>query len=159
MEVADELVVMNQGQVEQVGTPADLYDHPATPFVMSFIGPVNVLPPNVGILPTRGKSFEGDRSGEAVQVHDSTARVFLRPHDIEIHAHELADDAIQAQVDRIIHLGWEIQVELLLLTGQVLTAYLSREEFDRLQLKRHQQVYIKAKHIRVFSEYALQYSI
>ncbi|MGH8002939.1 MAG: sulfate/molybdate ABC transporter ATP-binding protein, partial [Brasilonema sp.] len=48
MEVADQIVVMNNGRVEQIGTPAEIYDHPATPFVMSFIGPVNVLPTNSG---------------------------------------------------------------------------------------------------------------
>jgi len=157
MEVADELVVMNQGRIEQVGSASELYDHPATSFVISFIGPVNVLPTNAGILPRNGKTVEGDRSVDG-SIHNASTRVFLRPHDIEIHV-EALDDAVPAQVERVIHLGWAIQVELLLASGQALTAYLNREKFDKLQLVSQQQVYIKPKKVRVFSEQALQYAI
>ncbi len=136
MEVADQLVVMNQGQVEQIGTAADLYDHPATPFVMSFIGPVNVLPASAAVLFKTNKFVEGDRA-------------FLRPHDVEIHA-QPSEDTVHVTVDRVIHLGWEIQVELLLESGQTVTAYISREEFNRLPLKRHQTVYVRPKNIKTF---------
>jgi len=160
MEVADQLVVMNRGQVEQVGTAAELYDRPTTPFVMSFIGPVNVLPPNAGILPRNGETIEGDRGIDgSISAQNASARLFLRPHDIEIHSNAPGDDAVPAHVERVIHLGWEIQVELILASGQALTAYLSREDLDRLKLVRHQRVYIKPKHVRVFSEPALQYSL
>ena len=54
MEVSDEIVVMNKGKVEQVGTPAQIYDHPASAFVMSFIGPVNVLPSSAKIFQSSG---------------------------------------------------------------------------------------------------------
>lgn len=141
MEVSDEVVVMNKGQIEQVGTPAEIYDSPATPFVMSFIGPVNVLPVNTGILRNR-KVLEGDR-------------VFLRPHDILIESHAV-EDAVPAQVDHIVHLGWEVQVELMLVDSQQqVVAHLSREDFKKLQLTRHQQVFIKPKQVRVFPSYAL----
>jgi sulfate/thiosulfate transport system ATP-binding protein len=71
MEVADEIVVMNQGKVEQVGSPAEVYDHPASPFVMSFIGPVNVLPSSARLVQSNG-------------IGNNEPEVFLRPHDIEI---------------------------------------------------------------------------
>jgi sulfate transport system ATP-binding protein len=137
MEVADEIVVMNQGRVEQVGTPEEIYDDPATEFVMSFIGPVNVLPSNVGFVPNRS----------AVS---SNEKVFLRPHDIliEKNADENAKAAI---VDRIIHLGWEIRVELGLRSGETLNAHLSRENFDQLQLEKGERVYIKPKQTKVFA--------
>lgn len=141
MEVADQLVVMNQGQVEQVGTAADLYDNPASPFVMSFIGPVNILPPTAAILPN-SSVVEGDR-------------LFLRPHDIMIEPN-IVKDAVPAKVDRVIHLGWEIQVELLLQSGQMVTAYLSREDYEKLKLKRHQNVYVKLKGVKTFPSYALK---
>lgn len=136
MEVADQLVVMNQGRVEQVGTATDLYDHPATPFVMSFIGPVNVLPASAAVLFKQNKAIEGDRA-------------FLRPHDLEIHE-QPAEDTVFATVDRVIHLGWEIQVELVLESGQTLTAHLTREEFQRLPLHRQQPVYVGSKNIKTF---------
>lgn len=141
MEVADEIVVMNRGRVEQVGTSTEIYDQPATPFVMSFIGPVNVLPADTGIVPPSGKVIEGDR-------------VFLRPHDLHIELH--ADsDSVPARVERIIYLGWEIHVELQLESGQVVTANLSRDRFQQLALQRHQQVYTKPKQVKTFPGYAL----
>lgn len=141
MEVADQLVVMNEGRVEQVGSAAELYDHPATAFVMSFIGPVNVLPASAAVFPEKDWVVEGNQ-------------LFLRPHDVEIHD-QANQETVAATVDRVIHLGWEIQVELLLQSGQTVTAYVRREDFDRLQLKRNQQVYVRPRSIRTFSDYAL----
>jgi sulfate/thiosulfate transport system ATP-binding protein len=66
MEVADKIVVMNKGQIEQVGTAAEIYDRPATAFVMSFIGPVNVLPSNADLFHNNG--YEANHP-----------QVFLRP--------------------------------------------------------------------------------
>ncbi|MFB2771523.1 sulfate/molybdate ABC transporter ATP-binding protein [Pelatocladus sp. BLCC-F211] len=137
MEVADEIVVMNQGRVEQVGSPAYIYDNPATPFVMSFIGPVNVLPGNAGIAPNRDRVSPSDK-------------VFLRPHDILIEI-EASDDTTSVIVDRIIHLGWEIRAELALQSGERINAFLSREQFRRLELQEGQRVYVKSKQAKVFS--------
>ncbi len=139
MEVSDEIVVMNNGRVEQVGSPADLYDNPASPFVMGFIGPVNVLPSTAPI-------FKGIDHLNPIQ-----DQVFLRPHDVLI---ELNPDrtTAPATVLRVIHLGWEIQVELGLEDGQSFTAYLSRETFRRLNLEPRQQVYVKPKDARSFAE-------
>jgi sulfate/thiosulfate transport system ATP-binding protein len=137
MEVSDELVVMNQGRVEQIGTPSEIYDKPATPFVMGFIGPVNVLPSHTSL-------FKGNDL-KAIQ-----PEVFLRPHDILI---QRSADAFttRATVERLIHLGWEIQAQLLLEDQQLLNVLLSRERFDELDLKLHQKVYVKPKEIKSFS--------
>lgn len=139
MEVADELVVMNKGQVEQVGTPAQIYDHPASAFVMSFIGPVNVLPSNSHIF--QGNGFESTHP-----------EMFLRPQDVMIQR-EQNGTTVQARVSRLIHLGWEIQAELTLDDGQVVTANLTRERFDELQLEPQQRVYVKPKDAKSFPLY------
>ncbi len=136
MEVADELVVMNRGRVEQVGTPAEIYDRPTTPFVMSFIGPVNVLPSTSGIL----RNHLGTEA----------TKVFLRPHDVVVQTIPGAG-TIAARIERVIHLGWEIQLEVWLDDRQQLTVYLERERFDRLELKPKQQIFIKAKESRAFA--------
>ena len=137
MEVSDELVVMNKGKVEQVGSPAELYDNPATPFVMSFVGPVNVLPSHASIFRRTGYSVEHPH-------------VFLRPHDILI---ETSPDetTVPATVERVIHLGWEVQAELVLEDGQNFTAHLTREQYSRLDLQANQQVYVKPKDARSFA--------
>lgn len=139
MEVADEIVVMNKGQVEQVGTPAQIYDHPASAFVMSFIGPVNVLPSSAKIFQSSG--FES--------THPET---FLRPQDIIIET-VANGTTVPATVSRIIHLGWEIQVELTLDDGQMMTAHLTRERFDELQLEPQEKVYVKPKEAKSFPLY------
>lgn len=139
MEVADEIVVMNKGKVEQVGTPAQIYDHPASAFVMSFIGPVNVLPSSAKIFQSSG--FES-----------TNPETFLRPQDIIIETVGNGTTA-QATVSRIIHLGWEIQVELTLDDGQMMTAHLTRERFDELKLEPQEKVYVKPKDAKSFPLY------
>lgn len=139
MEVADEIVVMNQGKVEQIGAPAEIYDHPASPFVMSFIGPVNVLPSTSHIF--QGNGFES-----------SHPEMFLRPHDVLIETSPNGT-TVPARVSRLIHLGWEIQAELTLDDGQVVTAHLSRERFDLLKLQPQQRVYVKPKEAKAFPLY------
>lgn len=147
MEVADEIVVMNKGRVEQVGTPAQIYDKPATAFVMSFIGPVNVLPNAIGLF---------NRNAEELSNHGAAHSqvVFLRPHDVVINTQPESGFA-EAKVSRIIHLGREIQTELLLESGQTVTAYVSRERFDQLQLVPNQRVYVKPKHAMTFPAYSI----
>ena len=142
MEVSDQIVVMNKGRVEQIGTPSEIYDEPATPFVMSFVGLVNVLPSNSGILPDKGL------------VTPTTDRIFLRPHDVVIQIHP-DDDATPAKVYRIINLGWEIRVELVLKSGEQLNAYLSRDQFNQLDIKEQQRVYFKSRQAKIFPAYAL----
>jgi sulfate transport system ATP-binding protein len=139
MEVSDEIVVMNKGKVEQVGTPAQIYDHPASAFVMSFIGPVNVLPSSAKIFQSSG--FES-----------TNPETFLRPQDIIIETVGNGTTA-QATVSRIIHLGWEIQVELTLDDGQMMTAHLTRERFDELKLEPQAKVYVKPKDAKSFPLY------
>ncbi|WP_414622254.1 sulfate/molybdate ABC transporter ATP-binding protein [Calothrix sp. CCY 0018] len=139
MEVSDEIVVMNKGQVEQIGTPAQIYDHPATAFVMSFIGPVNVLPSTSRIFQSNG--FDSPQS-----------EMFLRPQDVIVETSPNGT-TVPARVSRLIHLGWEIQAELTLDDGQVVTAHLTRDRFDELNLEPQQRVYVKPKDAKSFPLY------
>ncbi|MEM7716874.1 MAG: TOBE-like domain-containing protein [Cyanobacteria bacterium P01_A01_bin.68] len=139
MEVSDEIVVMNKGKVEQIGTPAEIYDHPATAFVMSFIGPVNVLPSTSRIFQSNG--FDSPQS-----------EMFLRPQDVIVETSPNGT-TVPARVSRLIHLGWEIQAELALDDGQVVTAHLTRDRFDELNLEPQQRVYVKPKDAKSFPLY------
>ncbi|MCA1903916.1 MAG: sulfate ABC transporter ATP-binding protein [Cyanobacteria bacterium M5B4] len=125
MEISDRIVVMNKGRVEQIGTPAEIYDHPATPFVMQFIGPVNIMK-------------NGDRG-----------QLFIRPQDVIISPTPGVDSKV-ARVVRIINLGWEVQIELLLKEGETLMAHLSREDYENLHISTDQQVFITSKEARSF---------
>ncbi len=136
MEVSDRIVVMNKGKVEQIGTPAEVYDHPQSAFVMSFIGPVNVLSTTSNIFQASG--------------FDSVnPEMFLRPHDIEVTL-DASRNTVPARIHRLIHLGWEIQTELQLEDGQHMTAIITRDRFKVLNLTENQNVYVKPKDAKSF---------
>jgi sulfate/thiosulfate transport system ATP-binding protein len=113
MEIAEQIVVVNEGRIEQSASPAEIYDTPATPFVMSFVGPVTRV---------------GDR--------------LVRPHDVQVLT-EAGEASEQAVVTRIVRLGFEVRVELLPPEGDLLTAQLSRSEADALELVEGQIVHIR----------------
>jgi len=112
MEVADEVVVMNQGRIEQIAGPRELYERPANTFVMSFVGQVNKL-------------------GDA----------FVRPHDLELTG-EPNRDGREAWVERIVHLGFEVRVELVRDDGEQMSVQLTRDEAELLELESGQIVYV-----------------
>jgi sulfate transport system ATP-binding protein len=121
MEVAKQIVVMNDGRIEQAGAPDQLYESPENEFVMSFIGPVN-------------------RLGDA----------FLRPHDIQI----LPEDdggGTEALVERVIHLGFEVRVELKLHDGREIWAQVTRENAQELELRAGQILSVRLPPPRVFA--------
>jgi sulfate/thiosulfate transport system ATP-binding protein len=121
MEVADRVVVMNAGVVEQTAPPRELYDNPANEFVMSFVGPVNRL---------------GD--------------TFIRPHDVELLL-EPNGSTQEAMVDRLVHLGFEVRVELVRDDGEHLSAQLTREQVEALELRPGQIVYVRPTRQTVFT--------
>jgi sulfate/thiosulfate transport system ATP-binding protein len=122
MEVADRIVVMHHGKVEQVGGPRDLYEHPANAFVMGFVGPVT-------------------RLGE----------LFIRPHDVEVRRQPNGTIS-EAMVERLVHLGFEVRADLLLHDGQRLQAQLSREDAEELGLAKGQIVFVRPSRTRQFDE-------
>ena len=145
MGVADEIVVMNNGKIEQIGTPAQIYDHPATPFVMSFIGEVNVLPSSARLFQNNGHDIIKTNG------YHASYSAFVRPHDLAVQT-ESDEVTSQAVIKRITHLGWEIQVELILPDEQSVVAHLSREQFADLDLQVNQTVFIKPRQTKFFSE-------
>ncbi|MBX5474248.1 MAG: TOBE-like domain-containing protein [Thermoleophilia bacterium] len=117
MEVADEVVLMRRGRVEQIGSPRELYERPASEFVLTFIGPVSRV-----------------------------AGAWARPHDVEIRlAPDGADE--EAMVERIVHLGFEVRVELVDREGERLTAQLTRDEAEELELARGDVVWLRARRL------------
>jgi|688.fasta_scaffold02287_30 sulfate transport system ATP-binding protein len=120
MEVADRIVVMNEGRIEQIGSPAEIYDHPASPFVMGFVGAVNVLP--AGALPVAGP-------GDSTAASGATAPLFIRPHDVQVFA-EPRDGTVPARLRRLTHLGRELQADLELAGGETIQAQFLRDQQD-----------------------------
>jgi sulfate transport system ATP-binding protein len=140
MEVADEIVIMNKGKIEQVGTTAQIYDNPASAFVIKFIGAVNVFSPQASLLKSH-------------QFESVSNPVFVRPHRIQIFT-ELQEDSTAATIQRIIYLGWEIQIGLIDGDGLEFAVHLNRHQLEDLDLKVGQKVFVKALETRLFSEVA-----
>jgi sulfate transport system ATP-binding protein len=140
MEVADKIVVMNQGRIEQIGSPAEIYDQPASPFVMSFVGAVNVLPSHSPLAGTPQQPAE--ESAKEIQL-------FIRPHDLELHQTP-REGSVPAILHRLTHMGRDIQAELTLSSGEVVIAQLPRERIDYQQLKAGDELHITSRETRTF---------
>jgi sulfate/thiosulfate transport system ATP-binding protein len=122
MEVADTIVVMNEGRIAQVGSPRELYDHPKDEFVMGFLGQVNRI-----------------------------GHEFVRPHDVRLSPLP-ANGAVSAVVERLVHLGYLVRAELRDGNGERINAQLTRGEADVLDLAAGQQIYVAYDGARVFDE-------
>ena len=121
MDIADQIVLMNHGRIEQVGEPRELYEEPANEFVMTFVGPVN-------------------RLGES----------FVRPHDLELRD-EPNGETTAGRVERIVHLGFEVRVELLLEDGRDVWAQVTRDEAEKLELAPGGAMFVRPRRAKVFS--------
>jgi len=121
MDVADRVALMNEGRIEQTGKPRDLYEHPANEFVMSFVGPAH-------------------RLGEA----------WIRPHDLEVRV-EPNGTSTEAMVERVVHLGFEVRAELVLEDGRRVSAQVTRDEAEELELQDGQIVFVRPSRTHVFS--------
>ena len=120
MELADKIVLLNHGEIEQVGGPRDLYERPESSFVMGFLGPV--------------AEFNGG---------------YVRPHDLTI-VTEPEVNATEAQVSRLVHLGFEVRVELIQADGAPVTVQLARHEAQHLEIKEGDIVYLRAPEVTEF---------
>ena len=121
MEISDQIAVINHGKLEQVGSPRELYDEPASEFVMTFVGDAQPI---------------GD--------------ILVRPHDIEL-LHEPADGAVEAMIVRITILGRDAKVELHDTSGSEILALMTRDHFDESGFWRGQNVWVSPKRERVFA--------
>jgi sulfate transport system ATP-binding protein len=152
LEVADRIAVMNHGRIEQIGTPQEVYDHPANPFVYNFLGSVNLF---------HGRVHDGRLSIGQVEVGDSArppggdgpAIAYVRPHDLEITRTPQDGSALAARVGHINSAGPVVRVQLDLLgTGQAVEAELTRERYRGLALASGQEVYVALRNARVFAQ-------
>jgi len=156
LEVADRVVVMNEGQVEQVGTPSDVYHHPASAFVYHFLGNVNLFRGRV----EGGKVYVGGIAMELPQddgADAKTAIVYVRPHLLEIHIDQPDGNAhFRARVEHINPAGPVVKVQLLSEWGDPVQVEISQERYRELRLTKDAEVFITPKEKQVFID---RYSI
>jgi len=147
-EVSDRVVLMNAGRVEQVGTPAQVFEEPASPFVMRFLGAVNVFRGRVD----GGRAFVGDLEFSAPILSErSPAHVFVRPHELEISLAEVPG-SFAARVERVVVLGSAVRVELAAPPyGERLEAEIDLARRATLGLQPGDRVHLSPRRVRVFA--------
>jgi sulfate transport system ATP-binding protein len=150
LEVADRVVVMNEGRIEQVGTPDQVYEHPATPFVYKFLGSVNLF---------HGRVHEGRAeigalvldAPEHAKANNTPAEAYARPHEIEVLRAAGDEAAIPAILQRAIPLGPRIRLELNLEEGdQPIEAEVSREAWGALRAIPGERLFVRPRRFKVY---------
>jgi len=158
LEVADRVVVMNQGRIEQIGTPDEVYHHPRSPFVYDFLGNVNFFQGRLD----GDKVFVGNTSasvdigGDSPAVLGAQAKVFIRPHLLDI-AKEPRPNSFKAAVKFFNAAGPLVRVEVLSEWGDTVRIEMTQERFRDLNLSKNENVYVTFKDAKVFAsdDYAI----
>ncbi|MEC5215458.1 sulfate transport system ATP-binding protein [Actimicrobium sp. GrIS 1.19] len=150
LEVADQIVVMNKGVVEQIGAPDAVYNHPASPFVYGFLGNVNLFHGRVheGVLDAGGIRFDApDHAG----AQDAAGVGFVRPHDIEIDRYAPGAEGIIVQLRHAHAIGPLAQLDLEREdNGEMIEAVMSNERFTQLKLTDGETLVVRPKRLQVF---------
>ncbi len=150
LEVADQVVLMNKGTVEQLGTPDEVYNHPASPFVYGFLGNVNVFHGRVheGVLASDGVNFDVP---DHHRVQDGKGTAYVRPHDLEIDRYEHGAEGIVVKLRRAHAIGPLAQLDLERAdNAQLIEATISNERFRNLALKEGETLVVRPKRLHVF---------
>ena len=163
LEVSDRVAIMDKGRIEQIGTPENVYENPANPFVYSFLGNVNLFHGRVH----SGKARIGDIEVDAPDhgdASDAPAVGYARPHEMEVSRELSGADTIGVSVVRIQSVGPNVKLRLKRVdSGQFLEAEITRERQRELELKVGESIFVRPRQVRVFiadpSEVPINYQI
>ncbi|HZN33347.1 MAG TPA: sulfate/molybdate ABC transporter ATP-binding protein [Pirellulaceae bacterium] len=147
LEVADRVVVMNQSRIEQVGTPADVFHHPASEFVMDFLGQVNVFHGRI----EEGQAVLSGLAPASAAAGPQRGHLYVRPHELDIQRYLNGTPAIPALVARINRAGALAKVALTTQDGGDIQVDLPLERLEQLGLQPGETVFVSAKKARVFT--------
>lgn len=151
LEIADRIVVMNKGEIAQVGTPDEVFHHPANEFVMDFLGSVNLFHGRI----EAGKAVFGplvlDYAGADVP-DGRGARLFVRPFELDIHHHQDGSPGLKARVTRIQSAGSLVRLELMGEHGETVNVEMPHSRFRERAVELRQEVFVTLMDSRVFME-------
>ena len=150
LELANRVVVMHEGRIEQIGTPEEIYNQPATPFVAGFVGAANVLEGRI----LNGRLRFGEQlllSGDGIGDIDdgADARAYIRPHDVRVAHRNENGHSVAAVLERVNNLGWMSKLHLNLSDGQALIAHVPNEELGPYEPG--EQVWVDLRNAKVFA--------
>jgi sulfate transport system ATP-binding protein len=151
LEVSDRVVIMNAGRVEQSGTPEEVYEAPATPFVYGFLGDVNLFHGRID----RGRVLVGEQELEApgyADARDLPGVAYVRTYDVEL-APAASPFSLEADIRHVRAFGAVVRLELTLVRdGRHIEAHVPRARWDRLALAKGARVHVVPTNVRVFAE-------
>ena len=151
LEVADKVVVINKGKIEQVGTPQEVYDHPISPFVYQFLGNVNQFDSHIQNGEAKITGIDYKVEGH-LQTVDSPAVAYVRPHDIEI-SKEIHDTRpkFEAFIHYVHAIGPLVRLELQRSDHtEIIEAELTQERYKELAISQGDKVFVYPRNVRVF---------
>jgi sulfate transport system ATP-binding protein len=150
LEVADQVVLMNRGRVEQQGAPDQVYNHPANPFVYSFLGNVNLFHGRVheGVLASGDANFPLPDHGD---VKNSQGIAYVRPHDLEVERYQPGAEGIVVKLRRAHAIGPLAQLDLERLdNAELIDAVIPNERYRSMDLKDGETLVVKPRRMQVF---------
>lgn len=151
LEVADKIVVMNKGRIEQLGTPEEVYHKPANKFVLNFLGNVNLFHGRV----IDGKMYLGNSSADSAPADMASiksANLYVRPHQFDISRTRQADNAISAVIKYINPAGSVVKIDLTADSNGPVQVEITQEQFSQSKFRKEEKVFICPKDI-TFYEY------
>ncbi|MBX9957680.1 sulfate/molybdate ABC transporter ATP-binding protein [Peribacillus simplex] len=150
MDVADRVVIMNEGKIEQIGTPEEVYDHPENPFVYDFLGSVNLFKGNVH----KGKLVTGNVEMNAPGSEDGAGTGYVRAHNFIIERELAEKDSIASIVDHIHTIGPIVRIEVIRQdTNEPLEIELTKEQYLNLEISKGERVFVRPKELKVFVDF------
>ena len=152
LELANRVVVLNNGRIEQAGTPEEIYHHPATPFVYNFLGNVNLFHGRVrdGKVYIRDTHIAVNPGHHLAGADGRSAAVYIRPHLLDIHLTPNGGSSFPATVSHINSAGPTVKVELTSRWGDQVHVEIDHERFRLLRLERAAEVYLSPRENKVF---------
>src|SRR3954462_14035591 len=152
LEVSDRVVIMNEGRVEQSGTPEEVYDRPSTPFVYGFLGDVNLFHGRIH----QGQVNIGEsrlNAPEWADASDQAGLAFVRTYDVEVAPSRVDSSSLEAVVRHVRAFGPIVRLELdLVEQGRSIEAHIPRARFESLALARGERVFVSPTSVRVFAQ-------
>jgi len=149
LEVADRVVVMNEGRIEQEGSPEVVYHHPANAFVYQFLGNLNLFHARL----ENGQTYIGEPAGNfAPGENANPSLVYVRPHLMNVERETQNGNHIAAHIVRINSAGPLVHLELATANGETIQADISHERFEELALKTGEEVFVSPRDMRIFDE-------
>lgn len=137
LEVADKIVVMNQGRIEQVGSPEDVYHYPASLFVLGFLGSVNIFHARV-----QGQAHEGEK----------LAKMYVRPYQLMVTRTPITENSVKVTLTFINPAGSIVKIDGRAQDGSVFQVEIPQEEYKALRLAKNDTVFLTPKNVTYWGE-------